>query len=269
MSEKISLGEAATLFLASIQSEGGQHQYYKGQQELNKFIRWCGKERPTDSVTPQELEAYAEGLSGLSNSTQRLEPVKAFLAYARKAGFTSKNLSVHLKVRKGDAKRSQVLRGQAAEAIALTEEGREGLQTELGALKAERLRIADELRKAMADKDFGENAPLDAVREHQGRVEARIRGLEAILQASVLHQKKKESAQLKASLGSAVALKDLDSGEVLRYILVNPTEVNPREGKISVASPVGKALLNRVKGDEVEVVVPSGTIRYRIEGVGS
>ncbi|MBI2847325.1 MAG: GreA/GreB family elongation factor [Chloroflexi bacterium] len=266
MAKSMTLGEAAALFLAGLQKEEEKDLYHQGQQELNKFVRWCGRERPTGSLMPPELEAYAEGLSGLPDCAQRLEPVKDFLAYAKKAGLTTKNLSVHLKVRKGEQKHIQGLKGQAPEAITLTQEGRESLQKELNALKSQRLRIAEELRKAMADKDFRENAPLDAAREQQGRVEARIRELQAILHSAVLTHRK-EVDQLKANVGNTVLLRDLTSGEVLRYILVNPREVDPRGGKISIASPVGKSLLNRAKGDEVEVVVPSGTIRYRIEEI--
>ena len=73
----------------------------------------------------------------------------------------------------------------------------------------------------------------------------------------------------KADLGCIVILRDLSSNEELRYALVHPSEVAPAKGKISVASPTGKALLDRSKGDVVEVAAPIGKIRYRIEGIES
>ena len=68
-------------------------------------------------------------------------------------------------------------------------------------------------------------------------------------------------------LGSHVRLRDLQSDREVFYILVGPGEVNAAEGKISVASPVGRALLDHVTGDEVEVVAPSKTFRFRIESI--
>jgi transcription elongation factor GreA len=62
-------------------------------------------------------------------------------------------------------------------------------------------------------------------------------------------------------------VRDLASGASVRYTLVSPSEVSPGQGKISVASPVGKALIERVVGDEVEVLVPAGILRFRIEEI--
>jgi transcription elongation factor GreA len=148
----------------------------------------------------------------------------------------------------------------------LTAEGHTSLNAELKSLKAERPHIAEELRRAMVDKDFRENAPLDAMREHQAHVEGRIRQLETILKhAEVVGGGTAPGA--KTHLGSTVILRDLASGSAVRYTLVSPSEVSPSEGKISIVSPVGKALINRTVGDEVEVSVPVGRLHYRIEEI--
>jgi transcription elongation factor GreA len=127
--------------------------------------------------------------------------------------------------------------------------------------------VAEELRLAMADKDFRENAPLDAARERQGLLEARIRELEATLKQAVIIADASLRSNARVGVGSAVLLRNLKSGVELRYVLVSPSEVNPAEGKISIASPVGKALIERSAGEEVEVAAPAGKIRFRIESV--
>ncbi|MSQ15764.1 MAG: transcription elongation factor GreA, partial [Dehalococcoidia bacterium] len=123
------------------------------------------------------------------------------------------------------------------------------------------------LRLAMADKDFRENAPLDAAREHQGMVEARIRELEAIFRrAQVADSNGGDSSR--AGVGSTLVITDMDTNEAMKYTLVHPNEVNLAVGKISVVSPTGKSLLDRSVLDVVEVVAPSGVLKYRIESIG-
>ena len=261
MNDSKTLAQAATDFLASLQP--GQRKEH--QQELNKFVRWYGMERPLHELSGQEVEAYAKMMEGSSsNATERLAPVKAFLSHAKKEGLTRKNLSVHLRVKKSAAApRSRGARGTGP--IQLTAEGYRELEAELAALEAERPAIAEEIRKAAADKDVRENAPLEAAREHQGMVEARIRQLEATLKAAVITEGDKSSAR--AALGSSVVLIDLKHNEELRYILVNPREASPAKGKLSVASPTGKALLGCKQDEVIEVDAPAGKLRYRIARV--
>jgi transcription elongation factor GreA len=122
------------------------------------------------------------------------------------------------------------------------------------------------MRRAAADKDFSENAPLDAAREQYGHLEGRIRELEeALKSATVIDEKQK--VILKVGIGDSVALRDLVSGEELRYVIVNPREVDPTRGKISSASPIGKAIIGRGQGEVVEVEAPAGRLHYQIERV--
>ena len=262
MNEK-TLAHAATHFLASLLSE--ERERY--QQEVNKFVRWYGMERPMEELTAHEVASYAERMEGSSaNAVKRLEPVRAFLAYARKEGFTKNNLAVHLRLKKGSLR--QGLRGKGhIEAVTLTPEGYRELKAELTALERERPGIAEDIRRAAADKDFHENAPLDAAKDYQGMVEARIRELEEILKSAVVTTEKVGTA--KVTQGSTVSLHDLSTGEELRYTLVNPNEANLAKSKLSIASPTGKALLGRMKGDVIEVVAPAGMLRYRIETIES
>ncbi len=213
-------------------------------------------------LAAREVASYAERMEGSSaNTMKRLAPVRAFLSYAKKEGLIKNNLAVHLRVKKGSLKQEPPGRGRI-EAVILTPEGYQELKVELSALQGERPRIADDIRKAAADKDFHENAPLDAAKDYQGMVEARIRQLETILKSAVVTTKKGDSA--KVMLGSIVTLQDLSSNEELRYTLVNPSEASPSKGKLSIDSPTGKALLSRRQGETIAVAAPAGTLRYRI-----
>lgn len=250
--------QAATHFLASLPPQ--EREEY--QQELNKFVRWYGRERPLSQLAAREVASYAERMEGSSVHTmKRLVPVRAFLSYAKKEGLITNNLAVHLRVKKGSLKQGPAGRGRI-EAVTLTSEGYQELKAELSALQGERPRIADDIRKAAADKDFHENAPLDAAKDHQGMVEARIRQLETILKSAVVTTKKGDSA--KVILGSTVTLEDLSSNEELRYTLVNTSEASPSKGKLSIDSPTGKALLSRRQGETIAVAAPAGTLHYRI-----
>ncbi|MBI4302297.1 MAG: transcription elongation factor GreA [Chloroflexi bacterium] len=258
-SANTTLYEVATRFLAQLPPEESQ----RSQQEVHKFVRWCGRERTVAGLTVAEVARYADDVVASGNG-KRLEPVRAFLSYIKKERLTAINLAVHLRVRKPSTKTNLSLRGIPAKTISLTSEGYSALETELEALKRERPRIAEELRRAAADKDFRENAPLDAAREHQGQVEARIRELEATLKDAIIAQ---GGSEKKVALGAKIALRDLIHDEELRYTLVAPREADPMGGKISVASPLGKALLNQAEGEVVEVEAPVGTLRYHIEKV--
>jgi len=260
--EAVSLSEAAALFLSALAPEVRQ----ESQSEVYRFVRWYGADHPMGELRGHDVALYAESLGATTaDIVRRAEALRSFLAFAKKESFTTTNLATHLRLRK-----SSVSTGgspvTAAEPSQLTVEGHASLSAELEALKAQRPAIAEELRRAMMDKDFRENAPLDAARERQAHVEGRIHQLEAILKhAQVVGAETAPGA--KTHLGSTVILRDLASGSAARYVLVSPSEVSPAEGKISVASPVGKAVLNRTVGEEVEVSVPAGRLHFRIEGI--
>jgi len=261
MNDKKTLTQVATHFLASLTPRERE----ECQQELNKFVRWYGMERPLSELAAHEVASYAERMEGSSvNVMKRVEPVRAFLSYAKKEGLTKTNLAVHLRVKKGSLKQGSPDKGHI-EAITLTPEGYQELKAELTALQMERPKIAEDIRRAAADKDFHENAPLDAAKDYQGMVEARIRELEATLRSAVVATEKVDTAQV--TLGSTVTLHDLSYGEELRYTLVNPSEASPTKGKLSIASPTGKALLGRGRGEMIEVAAPAGKLRYRIERI--
>jgi transcription elongation factor GreA len=256
------LTEAASRYLATLPSQQRQ----ESQPEVYRFVHWYGAERRTDELRGHDVSAYAEALGASAvDGSQRIETLRGFFAFVRKQGFTPTNLATHLRLRKTAA--PTVSGGGAIREVHLTAEGHAALVAELENLRAQRPRVADELRRAMADKDFRENAPLDAARENQAHLEARIREIEATLRHAVIVGSAPPEPNARIGVGSAVLLRNLKSGAEVRYILVSPSEVNPAEGKISIASPVGKALMERSAGEEVDVKAPAGTLRFRIETV--
>ncbi len=262
-SQGLSLGETASRFLASLLP--GEREI--SQQEVYRFVRWYGWERPFAGLTAREVANYAERLS-LSDTDyiKKLELIRAFLVYAKKEGWSKSNLAAHLKPKKVKTGLQSLVKPGLPEAGSLTRQGYAKLEAELATLKSKRRQAIDEMRRAAADKDFRENAPLEAAREQHGQLEGRIRELEEALKLGIVIGRKQE-VTLRASIGDSVVLRDLVSGEELRYMIVNPREVDPTRGKISSASPIGKAVIGRGEGEVVEVEAPVGRLRYQIKQV--
>ena len=236
------------------------------QQEVLKFVRWFGWGRPLTGLTASEVANYAEQLpSSDTDYVKKIGLVRAFLVYAKKEGWSKTNLATHLKTRKTKTGLRATARRDLPETVSLTQQGYAELEAELAALKGKRPQIIDEMRKAAADKDFRENAPLEAAREQRGYLEGRIRELEETLKSAVVIDKQEVTHDV--SIGDSIILCDLASGEELRYTLVSPTEVDPTKGKISSASPLGKAIIGRRQGEVVEVIAPAGKLRYQIKQV--
>ncbi|HJX12047.1 MAG TPA: transcription elongation factor GreA [Dehalococcoidales bacterium] len=257
------LGEAAAQFLATLPPDKRE----ASQPELFRFARWYGWESPFSGLAPPHVARYAEQLSTSDTDyTRRLELVRAFLAYAKKAGWSRTNLATHLKTKKGRTAPPPAAVRSLPGAVSLTRERYDELQADLAGLKERSRELVAEMQRAAADKDFRENAPLQAAREERGHVEGRIKELEESLKAATIIGEKKEPTH-KSVVGDHIVLSDLASGQELRYMIVDPREVDPARGKISIASPLGKALLGRRGGETVEITAPAGKLRYRIERV--
>ena len=261
-SQNPSLGEAASLFLANLPAE----EKGTSQQEIYKFVRWYGWERPLAGLAAPEVASYAERLS-LSDTDyiKKLELVRAFLAYAKKKGWSKGNLATHLKAKKKVSVRSSPRVG-ALSFIVMTQQGYAELKAELADLKSKRSQAIDEMRRAAADKDFRENAPLEAAKEQRQHLEGRIIELEEALKSAIVTEKK-QKVTTKVSIGDSVILHDMASGEELRYTLVSPREVDPTRGKVSSVSPIGKAIIGHSQGEIVEITAPAGKLRYQIKQI--
>ena len=260
-----SIMEALSRYLAGLKAEDQRD----GQQELNRFVQWCGRDRRADELTPPEIGEYAEsaGIWG-ADSANRLKPVKSFLSYLKDRKLTSVSLAPHLRVSKSKRDTRRVYFTAVAERAQLSPEGFANLQSRLEMLKEERVKVTADIHLAMADKDFKENSPLDAAKERQGLIESTIRELEKILANAVVPDNRNAGRAGRVALGKSVTLKDVGSGKEVKYTLVDPREADPINGKISIASPVGKALLDKPRGEEVQITVPRGTVRYVIKEVG-
>jgi len=262
--DNIKLGEAARRFLAGLPEE----KRVDIQQEIYRFVRWYGWEQPFVAITPPQVANYAEHLSQSDTDfTRKLARVRVFLTHAKKQGWSSQNLAVHLKARKTRNKALSASMQKEREPVLLTKQRYEELQAELAALKEKRPQLIEDIRRAAADKDFRENAPLDAAKEQRGHLEGRIMELEETLAAATIIDGVRENSH-KVILGDTVVLQDIASGAEVCYTLVNPNEVNPSSGKISDASPIGKAILGTKPGDLVEITVPAGKLRYKIVRIG-
>lgn len=150
----------------------------------------------------------------------------------------------------------------------LTREGYDALRAELAELTlAGRSRVVDELQQARSlGGDLGDNIELLEARREQERLEGRIAVLEALL-LDVRVIETTEAVPGIAGVGSEVAVEDVDRGGREVFRLVGSPEAAPVEGRISVESPVGRALLGRRSGDVVEVETPKGVRRLEVRRV--
>lgn len=262
--ESIAVGEAISKYLAQGKNS------MEIQQGLQKFLRWCGRERLMGSLTPPLVETYCEA-SG-ADSAKKLAPLKGFFDFARKSDWIDHNLAIHVKAKKRAAPAKQKSTAPVP-VVRVTAGGLAEARAELAMLKDERVIVAEQIRHAMGDKDFRENAPLDAARDKQGHLEARIRELEHNIRYARVVEDGADidgSAGSRARIGSKVLVQDLRFDRELAYTLVGRSEVDLRQGKISIESPVGQAFLNRAVGDTVAVKVPSGEQqKYKIVRIES
>lgn len=154
--------------------------------------------------------------------------------------------------------------GQGGETIYLTRERVVELEQELRELKTNgRKSVAQKIADARGYGDLSENAEYDAAKEEQQHLELKISKLEQTLSRAKIIDAK-DLPNDKIYILSRVKLKDLKTNREFEYLLVSPEESNFEEQKISVTSPIGKALLGKHAGDSVEIKVPAGLLHYKI-----
>lgn len=143
----------------------------------------------------------------------------------------------------------------------LTKDGVAELEAELKALVAERSNVADRIKTAREFGDLAENAEYQSARQEQEKNESRIAELEHILQNANLITAPKNDSEVE--LGNSIKLKSKD-GKTKEFQVVGTVEADPLNGKISDESPIGKALLGKKVGDEIEIKTPAETTTYKI-----
>jgi transcription elongation factor GreA len=147
----------------------------------------------------------------------------------------------------------------------ITADGAEKLKVELQRLKSvERPRIIQAIAEARAHGDLSENAEYHAAKEQQGFIEGRIAELEAKMSHAQIIDPKTVNADGKVVFGATLNLMDESSGQEVTYQIVGDYEADIAQGKISISSPIARALIGKVEGDVVEVQVPSGVRSYEI-----
>jgi transcription elongation factor GreA len=150
------------------------------------------------------------------------------------------------------------------ETVYLTRERLVEIEHELRDLKTNgRKSVAQKIADARGHGDLSENAEYDAAKEEQQHLELKIGRLEQTLSRAKIIEAK-DLPNDKIYILSRVTLKDLKTNIVVEYLLVSPEESDFDVNKISVTSPIGKALLGKVKGDQVDITVPVGVLRYEI-----
>ena len=150
-------------------------------------------------------------------------------------------------------------------AIPLTQRGAQLLKEELQRLKSvERPAVITAIADARAQGDLSENAEYDAARERQGFIEGRIAELESKLSNAQVIDPKLLDADGRAVFGATVDLEDLESGEKVTYQIVGDDEADIKSGRISVSSPLARALIGKSAGDVAEFRAPGGDREYEI-----
>ena len=153
----------------------------------------------------------------------------------------------------------------SVEKLPMLAEGYERLAAELKALREERPRIVESIEEARAHGDLSENAEYHAAKERQGQVEASISDLEDRVSRAQIIDPATLSGD-KIIFGATVSLLD-DDAKPVRYQIVGPYEADAKIGRISYASPLGRALIGRRAEDEIEVTVPSGDRCYQVKKI--
>ena len=152
--------------------------------------------------------------------------------------------------------------------IALTVHGAELLKAELHRLKTvERPAVVNAIAEARAQGDLSENAEYDAAKERQGFIEGRIQEIEAKLSNATIIDPKAVDAQGRVVFGATVELEELNSGKQVRYQIVGEDEADIKQGKISISSPIARALIGKVAKDVALVQAPGGQHEYEILAV--
>ena len=153
--------------------------------------------------------------------------------------------------------------------IPITVRGAEKLRAELQELKAvQRPAIITAIAEARSHGDLSENAEYAAAKERQSFIEGRIAELERKLANAQIIDPTLLEADGRCVFGATVELEDLESGEVVNYQIVGDDEADIKDGKISISSPLARALIGKTIGDVAEVQAPGGVREYEILDVG-
>ncbi len=149
--------------------------------------------------------------------------------------------------------------------VPLTKHGAELLRQELHRMKTkDRYEVIAAISEARSHGDLSENAEYDAAKERQAFIEGKIAELEGKLGSAQIIDPTTLDAEGRVVFGATVSLEDMESGQKVRYQIVGVDEADLKESKVSITSPIARALIGRMAGDVVEVQAPSGVREYEI-----
>ena len=152
--------------------------------------------------------------------------------------------------------------------IPVTINGAELLKAELHHLRSvERPSVIEAIAEARAQGDLSENAEYESAKEKQSFIEGRIAEIEGKLSNATIIDPRTLNAEGRCVFGATVEVEDLDEGGVSTYQIVGDDEADIKSGKISISSPIARALIGKVAGDVAEVVAPSGIRSYEVLNV--
>lgn len=241
------------------------------QHAQEAYIRRCvehfGDQTPISTLTGSRVELFAESQIRASdpNAQDRVNALKQYFQFIRKRGYAVENFGIHIRVRRPTGSRgrgaNQVRIEEAL--VEMTPDGLEGRKQRLAELQSHRPDVLRAIATAREDKDFRENAPLQAAREELGMIDGEIKQLEHDIKYAVVVDSTSNDV---SAMGSRVTV-TRDGRAQETFTLVGAREANWKERKISVDSPVGKGLLGKRVGDEIEVPTPNGSSSYRIDGI--
>jgi len=224
-----------------------------------RFVRWFGRQRGVEAIKARDIDAFC-----VTAPAAEAPALRGFLSHTYKKGMSVRGLATHVKSKREPKEPARVASGPS-EPVVVTEEGLQALRKELEDLKGQRIIVTEQMRRAAADKDFRENAPLQAAREEKSHIEGRILELESTLACATTVNGGKRNAAV--CLGDVVLLTDKSTGGTVTYKLVDSREASPARGKLSSSSPIGRAIMGRHVGQEVQFSAPAGTFIYRIEKI--
>lgn len=235
---------------------------------VRRYVEYAGHEVWITSITGSHVESFREAqiLPTDPQAPDRVAALKDWFQYLKKKNYTGQNFGVFVRVKKTTSNRGSGLTQVSVEqeTIMMTAEGIDTLRRELDELSQQYPEIIKAIQEAREDKDFRENSPLEAAREALAFNEQRRREIETALKRAVIAENLTSDI---SAVGSTVQVTRMDNGSQAVWKLVGPREANAREQKISVESPVGRALLGKRQGETVSVETPSGALEFRIDEV--
>jgi len=262
----VTLGQAFQEYVVTLKPElRMRHETF-----VRKYVEFAGHDVWITSITGSHVESFREAqiLPTDPQAPERVAALKDWFQFLKKKNYTGTNFGVFVRVKKTTTSRSSGVTQVSIEeeTITMTAEGVESLRRELDELNQTHPEIIKAIQEAREDKDFRENSPLEAAREALAFNEQRRRAIETALKRAVVADNLTTDV---SAVGSTVSVTRADNGAKGVWKLVGPREANARDQKISVESPVGRALLGKRAGDLVSVETPSGSLEFRIDEVAT